>query len=252
MKKILVISMVLAAAMAFGAANDSLITFSTKGVDRYADGTKVLDGECYALVWTKRGEAFGGFNANGTLRSENDQLVCVAGLATNGRCPTTIFEIPANEASQYDDGMFALYLLDTRIRNEDGSVGVSMAGRFSKFPPNAVNAVLVVPKDNQAAKVAAGGGSVTGDAVEMSKASIDVHTQIQPPKITAIIPNGANVVLKVEGLEPTADYFVVSGSSPTEFDMTKKAQVKDSQGELKVHKSCVAEFYKIIGVRKFN
>ena len=50
MKKLLFTMVVAAFGAAFGAANDTILVFSTKGPDTYADGTSVLDGERYALV----------------------------------------------------------------------------------------------------------------------------------------------------------------------------------------------------------
>ena len=43
------------AVASFAAVDDTLISFSTPGPDKYADGTDVLAGECYALVWSKDG-----------------------------------------------------------------------------------------------------------------------------------------------------------------------------------------------------
>ena len=39
---------------------------SATGVSLFADGTTVLDGECYALVWTADGATFGGIAAEVT------------------------------------------------------------------------------------------------------------------------------------------------------------------------------------------
>ena len=46
--------------------DDKVLRFSTPGIDRYADGSAVVDGECYALVWSPKGQTFAGFNADGT------------------------------------------------------------------------------------------------------------------------------------------------------------------------------------------
>ena len=54
------------ACVAGAGTDDTLIAFSTKGPDRYADGTTVLDGECYALVWSIDGN-FDGFSADGRI-----------------------------------------------------------------------------------------------------------------------------------------------------------------------------------------
>ena len=65
-------------AEALSSIQDRLLRFSTPGPDRYADGSLVLDGECYALVWSPKGTAFAGFNADGTVVSSNDRIVLAA------------------------------------------------------------------------------------------------------------------------------------------------------------------------------
>jgi hypothetical protein len=77
--------------------DDARLSFRTTGPDRYADGTVVLDGECYALVWSKDGD-FDGFDANGDCVDPEDRIVLVAPLAKGGRCPPVLFQIPAAEA----------------------------------------------------------------------------------------------------------------------------------------------------------
>ena len=82
MKKILFVFGAFALAFAATAELDTLITFSTKGPDTYLDGKTVMDGECYALVWTKTGSTFAGLNADGTcVDPENNALVLAAPIA---------------------------------------------------------------------------------------------------------------------------------------------------------------------------
>ena len=77
---------------AFAAANDTLVMFSTKGPDTYADGTQVLDKECYALVWDKDSEPFS-VAADGT--TTGGDIVLFAPFAEKGRCPKVLFEVDA-------------------------------------------------------------------------------------------------------------------------------------------------------------
>ena len=71
MKKLcsMVLGLAIAAGLAFG--DDGLapltMTISTPGPDYYKDGTKVLDGETYLLVYLKTNAAFRGVRMNGTL-----------------------------------------------------------------------------------------------------------------------------------------------------------------------------------------
>ena len=81
MKRLLTVFGVAGLAMAsFAAVNDTLISFSTPGVDTYADGTAVRDGECYALVWSADG-VFEGLDVNGRPLDAADAVVLVAPVA---------------------------------------------------------------------------------------------------------------------------------------------------------------------------
>ena len=51
MKKLIAVFALLASVCAFGAIDDTIIVIETQGPDKYADGTTVLDGERYAIVW---------------------------------------------------------------------------------------------------------------------------------------------------------------------------------------------------------
>ena len=91
-KQMMLASLVMSAGLAFAeGANDTLITFSTNGAepDRYADGEVVMDGECYALVWSKDG-VFEGIRADGEPIDSNDKVVLVAAVAENGHCPEVV------------------------------------------------------------------------------------------------------------------------------------------------------------------
>ena len=70
MKKTMMMGLVLAGALgAFAGVDNVAITFSTPGPDAYRDGRTVLDGECYALVWTPTGASFGGSAASRVRRA---------------------------------------------------------------------------------------------------------------------------------------------------------------------------------------
>ena len=116
MKKLM--TMIGAVGLAFAATaafDDALLAFSTVGPDKYADGTTVLDGECYALVWTKNGATFGGIAADGTAVAETDEIVLLAPVAKGGRCPYVLFQIDSATADRLADGTYGVYLLDTRV-----------------------------------------------------------------------------------------------------------------------------------------
>ena len=233
------------------AANDVVLTFSTLGPDTYADGTTVLDGESYALVWTKAGATFGGIAADGKLLSANDKLVLVAGVAEGGRCPTTVFEIEAADYAVYEGGSFALYLLDTRVKDAGGKVTVAGANTLALTAPEAVNAIGIAstgtPTDS--ASIIPQTASLVG-AAPVALADVGVHSKIGAPTITALKIEGESVSISVKDTSPTADYFVVPGTAPGSF--TTALDAKQENGTFTFPKPKDATFFKVIGVRKFE
>ena len=233
----------------FAAANDVVLTFSTPGPDTYADGTTVLDGESYALVWTKAGATFGGIAADGKLLSENDKIVLVAGVAEGGKCPTTVFEIEAADFAAYEGGSFALYLLDTRVKDEEGNVSVAGANALATTAPESVNAIGVAATASSSAESSPSPRTFTC-ATSVALANVGVHAKIDVPTITALKVEGETVSITVKDTSPTADYFVVPGTTPGSFAAALDA--KQENGIFTFPKPKDATFFKVIGVRKFK
>lgn len=233
----------------FAAANDVVLTFSTPGPDTYADGTTVLDGESYALVWTKAGATFGGISADGKLLSANDKTVLVAGVAEGGKCPTTVFEIEAADFEAYEGGSFALYLLDTRVKDAEGKVSVAGANALATTAPEAVNAIGVAATAPTSAESSPSPRTFTC-ATSVALANVGVHAKIDVPTITALKVEGETVSITVKDTSPTADYFVVPGTTPGSFAAALDA--KQENGIFTFPKPKDATFFKVIGVRKFK
>jgi len=216
MKKIMFVFGAFALAFAATAELDTLITFSTKGPDTYLDGKTVMDGECYALVWTKTGSTFAGLNADGTcVDPENNALVLTAPIAKDGKCPPVMYVVKADKAAQYVDGSYGIYLLDTRKASgavdADGNPIYTVAG-LNGGKPAAVNGYAAVKND-----VSAQDGELASSA-----ASTGVKvSQVAPPpadapkpKITAIQVIGDNVYLTVANTAPYLQYNVAAGETP--------------------------------------
>ena len=233
----------------FAAANDVVLTFSTPGPDTYADGTTVLDGESYALVWTKAGATFGGIAADGKLLSANDKIVLVAGVAEGGKCPTTVFEIEAADFAAYEGGSFALYLLDTRVKDAEGNVAVAGANALATTAPEAVNAIGVAATAPTSAESSPSPRTFTC-ATSVALAAVGVLAKIDVPTITALKIEGETVSITVKDTSPTADYFVVPGTTPGSFATALDA--KQENGIFTFPKTKDATFFKVIGVRKFK
>lgn len=247
MKNLVCVLGALVAGLVFGAANDMVISFSTPGVDRYADGSIVKDGESYALVWTANGATFGGLSSDCRELSATDKLVLVAPLARLGRCPLTVAEIAAADTNKYVNGSFALYLLDTRVKGTGGAVTLAS---YRNGRPCVVNSFG--HSDATAESVASGVG-VAGRVNAVSAVrlgSVGVYSQIDAPEITAIVVADAQIRLEVKGMNPAADYFVVPGASPNGFAPAIDAKA-DATGFTFEKPEEPATFYKVIGVRKF-
>lgn len=230
----------------FAASNDALLTFSTPGVDRYADGTIVKDGECYALVWTKDGTTFGGLTAECKPVSETDKLVLVAPLAKTGRCPITVLELDAAAASQYDGGTFGLYLLDTRVRTADGKVALA---KFKDGVPQSVNSLGAAADAAETADAASGKASSLKASSAVKLGSVGFYTEIEVPTITSILVEEATVTLTVDKMDPTADYFVVPLVKPGE--PAPALDTEPTGDTFTFPKPEGAPFFKVFGKRKF-
>ena len=93
MKKILAMTALVASVSAFAAVNDLVLTFSSAGPDTYADGTTVLDGERYALVWLPNDSMGFALAADGTVADPSQgEVILTVPAAKGGKCPTVVFE----------------------------------------------------------------------------------------------------------------------------------------------------------------
>ena len=179
--------------------DDARVSFSTKGPDCYADGSVVVDGESYALIWSKDGN-FDGFDANGECIDPEDRIVLLAPVAKDGRCPPVLFQIPAEEAENLKTGRYAVYLLDTRV----SSGGETKAGGISGGRPTLMNGF---GEASAAIKVAGADAfepapeSSSGGAGIVASSLASVPSDCTQPRIKAIRIEGNNVFLTVENLK---------------------------------------------------
>lgn len=185
---------------------DSVVVFSTKGPDTYADGTAVIDGECYALVWTADG-VFEGFSADGRLLDAKDRLLIVSPIAKNGRCPKVMFQIPAALAASY--GKYDVFLMDTRVSSASGAVaprGVAEGGMVL------VNGYGRVPAD-----VALSRPSPTVKNAVIARHAAAEPSGTRQPRIKRMRVEGDEVVLDVENIPGFVR--VQRGDKPTATDI---------------------------------
>jgi len=226
---------------ALAAVNDSLLMFSTPGPDKYADGSAVLDGECYALCYVTDAAAFA-IKADGTAAAGGEVLL-TAPVAKDGKCPNLIYVVPAEKAESLTGGSYAVYLLDTRVAKAEG--GYAVAGVTADGKAAVVNG---------AGAVAEGGAAGTGadtiakfNGTIVQGGTVAVASVIDQPSITAIKVEGAKVVISVSGLSPAADYQVLAGTEVKGISKPVAAEAKD--GTFTVDQA-EGKFFKVIGTRK--
>lgn len=171
--------------MAMAEANVKFVTLKSDGPDHYADGTTVLDGERYALVYAADKSAVV-FKANGTV--DGGKLILTSRLARNGACPATCFQLGAGATVGCTGGEYALFVLDTRLA--DGSIAPAVNGK--------------VPLVN-------GYGPVTGGVVAVSESLVPEGTP--EPMFTGIEVGDEWVTLTLENTVPYIQYTVDGAES---------------------------------------
>ena len=204
----------------FAGIKDKVLRFSTPGIDRYADGSVVVDGECYALVWSPAGQTFAGFNADGTPASSSDRVVLAAPLAKGGKCRDALFQIPAAEYDELEGGEWSVCLVDTRT-----VYGVPAGAKDGR--PLRVNrwglvagGVKVEDASEMSAGTAQGTARLLAAAGAAPKSGVRaahlsaVPDSLKPPRITSIDVGDGEVVLAVEDTVPYLSYTIVSGAEP--------------------------------------
>lgn len=206
MKKLMFFAVAaLAAGLAVAAQNDALISFSTRGPDKYADNEDVMEGESYALVFLPKGSSGAVFAADGTVTG--GEIVLVAPVAKKGRCPKVLFEVDAEKVkTRYSKGTWAVYLLDTRSWGDDGVARVT--GKLTSV--NAADLVV-------GSSVKLSDGSIADFGVDTaSKASTAtaVPSGVAAPQITGIRVEGANVFVTAKGTVPFLQYDLSVGDAP--------------------------------------
>ena len=250
---------VLWSGMVLAGAGDLVLIGSTRGGDTYSDGTPVADGECYALVHTVPGAMFQGFSADGkALDPARSYVALAAGLAEKGRCPTTLFQVREADAAGREDGLWELFLLDTR--GADGRpAGMDGNGRLRR-----VNAWHRVKGRIRAKR---GGlmspGAFEEVAVDDSSARLGggvgkLPTEVPQPRITGIRVVDGVVRLTVADTVPYLTYDVAGTATPDDSGwrsrrMARRPQDGRAGGEivLEVEQRAVdgtegARFFKVV------
>lgn len=194
-------------------AANVLVSFSTPGPDTYQDGATVIDGERYALVWSADGN-FDGIKTDCTPVDPNDLVIYVASLAKGGCCPFTVFQIDSKSPDAKRDGVYGVYLLDTRTADKAAVVATvnglpeTVVGAKSAQDFTAAAAMASVKEKKDAAAKTWGETAVAVDTTA---------ADFKPAEITAIKVNGAKVELTVAGMLPGVRYNVKMGAKPNQL-----------------------------------
>lgn len=218
-KSIALVLAVLGAGALFAGMNNVVIQFSTVGPDKYADGTTVMDGECYALVWTPTGSDFQGIKPDGTAAGDS-KVAVKAPIAIGGKCPNVQFQIDETYANaNYPDGTWGVYLLDTR----------KFATKEVTDPVDGKDVTQTkIEVDSNGKKVATGvGGAVTGYGQVVSnvgrslspagsKTGIvqSIPAGIQPPTIRDFKVVNGMAYLYLKDTSSAVSYGVAAGQAP--------------------------------------
>lgn len=241
----LLLSLGIAAVAFANSVGDARISFSTKGPDRYADGSVVMDGECYALVWSSDGK-FDGFAANGECIDGYDRIVLMAPVAKDGRCLPVLFQVPQAEAEELAGGQYAVYLLDTRVASGDavrpyGTVNGKLAlmNGYGAASANLAVGALNSVKVEENAEDKAGG--------QIASVLAAVPADCAQPRIKSMRIEGDNVFLTVENLKGFMR--VSSGSDVSASDAATAAVETSGEGgevTLVTRKPGNSGFFKVI------
>ena len=232
MKKTIAALFAVLSAAVFAGEGDVLITFSTPGPDKYADGADVLPGERYALVWTPtEGDQKIVLTYPGATKIDN---------ADGMHCPPVLFVVDAATAKKsYVNGTWGVYLLDTRVYANGGN-GTTLATTVDKNTVNVKAPVadgIVSTADKES--VTADGAVVAGSYT------------IPAPTVTGIKVEGAKVFVTVKDIVPCLEYTLKSGSNiQAEFvlpkgDVSSEMSASAKEITLAVDKQEGAQFFRV-------
>ena len=224
MKKTLMAGLVgLLATTTFAGMDNLVVTFGTVGPDKYADGTTVVDGEYYALVWTPDGSTFAGFNADGSAVAPS-QVALKAALAKDGKCPTVCFQLTEDELTAYKGGTWAVYMLDTRVFPKATTADATDDAATADAAEDATvtHGYGEVATLNGKFAVASSSSAATANVLPADKSDA---------KITGIRVADGKVFITISGTSSAAKYALNAGDTP---NATAEAEAKqgDTTGDV--------------------
>ena len=199
------------------------LTFSTKGIDLYADGTTVLDNEQYALVYVAPDKAFGGFYTDGALvNTEDNQLLCKLPAALNGKCTEQQVQFFPNAITKKAGGKYVVVMLDTRAPDTaaTGKLGNLITGWGVAGETSGVSAAMTLV------------GEVASQQASRASGNAQIPVDVGTPVITDIKLKEGMVVVTVRNASPKA-YYSLNATDDIKKDKSlwkKSERAKHKQG----------------------
>jgi len=246
MKKLLIGVCLMAVSLAHASVDNVTIAFATPGPDKYADGSTVLDGEKYALVWTPTGSTFAGVAADGTAVAPS--RVALKAVAQGGRCPDVLFQIDETyAAANYPNGSWTVVMLDTRKFAVDPVTKVIDRTQVASVGGDVVNgyvAATVPTVSRTAASVAPAGIVTAGDTRAVPEGGENLT-------ITGIALEDDLVKITAKGALPSMTYALKAGDKVGELkaDADAGERYGEADGTVTIYtpKKDGAQFYGVSG-----
>lgn len=238
-------------AMAVNLGNKKTLTFSTTGVDTYADGTTVLNNEQYALVYVASGKTFGGFYTDGSLvNTADNQLLCKLAAAKDGKCPEKRVQFSWSVITKGAGGTFVVVALDTRAPDTatTGKLGDLVMGWGVAGQTAGVSASTVEIKN------------ISSEQAVSSANAPQLPPDVGVPVITGVEVKNDKVVVSLDNASPKAYYGLNATDDlkkqksqwvKTEFANRKKGDASGKM-ELEYPVSQGAKFFQVVAPATAN
>ena len=244
--------------VAWAELDDVRLYYSTPGPDHYLDGTPVGDGECYALVYTRSGAQFAGFNRDGTMvNPEDSELILAAPSALNGACRLTMAQLPKDLMEARKEGVWSVFLLDTR--GSDGvPVGLDEEGHLVRVNRYGLTRSSILYDGDDIASAQYTAASLMGATPEpppgwCADTCAELPKDAPQPHITAIdVREDGGVTLTVENTVPYMSYGIDGGLTPSELNIYSEREAIDGKVgrpiQLETRENSPARFFKIVDI----
>lgn len=242
MKKVFVLVLCVIFALSLAAAPTNFyVMFETSGEDCYADGTPLVEGERYALIWRCHdlaNQVDGLFNADGTsvYGDEKCEILWLFDAAERktaedghvfARAKRSFVKMAKSHIdSHFWEGVYSVFVLDTRVY-KDGNVVLSE--RTNNWTPSVLNAYGVVTdldefetydktKTNEVGFFAwLGGNDFTNETKYVSSGDVSVrrsdtssasvlNVELPMPAFSAISCDGETVKVCATNASPLVAY----------------------------------------------